>query len=115
MDNLNPFILSLENFISPSIPSQPVSQKAEVNSIDPSNGTYSRIISKRKKSEIELDLVNIAGIIKKDDSYDYLLNMNLLSLTEERMQKLESDIRTNKEKLDSLKIKDVKDIWKEEI
>ena len=41
--------------------------------------------------------------------------MNLLSLTEERMQKLESDIRTNKEKLDSLKIKDVKDIWKEEI
>jgi DNA topoisomerase-2 len=73
------------------------------------------IISKRKKSEIELDLVNIAGIIKKDDSYDYLLNMNLLSLTEERMQKLESDIRTNKEKLDSLKIKDVKDIWKEEI
>ena len=73
------------------------------------------IISKRKKSEIELDLANIAGIIKKDDSYDYLLNMNLLSLTEERMQKLESDIRTNKEKLDSLKIKDVKDIWKEEI
>lgn len=73
------------------------------------------IISKRKKSEIELDLANIAGIIKKDDSYDYLLNMNLLSLTEERMQKLESDIRTNKEKLDSLKIKDIKDIWKEEI
>ena len=73
------------------------------------------IISKRKKSEIELDLVNIAGILKRDNSYDYLLNMNLLSLTEERMQKLEADIRSNKEKLDVLKVKTAKDLWKEEI
>lgn len=73
------------------------------------------IISKRKKSDIENDLTLISGIIKRDNSYDYLLNMNLLSLTEERMQKLEADIRLNKEKLDALKIKDIKDIWKEEI
>lgn len=73
------------------------------------------IISKRKKSEIEKDLANIVEISKKDDSYDYLLNMNLLSLTEERMQKLEADIRANKEKLDALKIKEIKNIWKEEI
>lgn len=72
-------------------------------------------IAKRKKSEIENDLLQIQGIIKKDESFDYLLNMNLLSLTEERMQKLESDIRINKEKLDVLKTKDVKEIWKEEI
>ena len=35
------------------------------------------IINKRKKSEIEDDLVNIPGVIEHSGSYDYLLNMSI--------------------------------------
>lgn len=69
------------------------------------------IISKRKKSDIESDLEKIPGIIQRDSSFDYLLQMNIMSLTEERMTKLENDIRSKKAELDDLKTKDVKDIW----
>ena len=73
------------------------------------------IINKRKKSEIETDLEKIDNIIKRDNSFDYLLQMNILSLTEERMNKLQEDIKIKKETLDSLRLKSPEDIWKEEI
>jgi DNA topoisomerase-2 len=73
------------------------------------------IISKRKKSDIEIDLEKIPNIIKKEDSFDYLLNMNLLSLTEERMKKLEDDIKSKKISLDKLKETEIKDIWIDEL
>jgi len=73
------------------------------------------IINKRKKIDIEKDLESIENIIKKDDSFDYLLNMNILSLTEERMNKLLEDIKIKKFDLDKLKETDIKDIWKDEI
>lgn len=73
------------------------------------------IINKRKKADIEKDLESIENIIKKDDSFDYLLNMNIMSLTEERMNKLLEDIKTKKSDLDKLKETDIKDIWKDEI
>ena len=73
------------------------------------------IINKRKKIDIEKDLESIENIIKKDDSFDYLLNMNIMSLTEERMNKLLEDIKTKKSDLDKLKETDIKDIWKDEI
>ena len=73
------------------------------------------IINKRKKTDIETDLQKIDNIIKKDGSFDYLLQLNILSLTEERMNKLQEDIKTKKESLDSLKLKSPEDIWKEEI
>ena len=61
------------------------------------------VINKRKKSDIENDMDKIENILRKDESFDYLLNMNILSLTEERMEKLLSDIKTKKESLDKLK------------
>ena len=73
------------------------------------------IINKRKKSEIETDLEKIDNIIKRDNSFDYLLQMNILSLTEERMNKLQEDIKIKKDSLDKLKTKTPEDIWKEEI
>ena len=73
------------------------------------------IINKRKKSDIEIDLDKIDNIIKRDDSFDYLLQMNILSLTEERMNKLQEDIKSKKESLDLLKEKTPEQIWKEEI
>ena len=62
-----------------------------------------------------MDLSKIENIIQKDNSFDYLLNMNILSLTEERMNKLQEDIKIKKESLDNLKNKTPKEIWLEEI
>jgi len=73
------------------------------------------IINKRKKDDIVKDLEKIENIIKKDNSYDYLLNLNILSLTEERMNKLQEDIKSKKSELDKLKNTDIKDIWLEEL
>ena len=73
------------------------------------------IINKRKKDDIVKDLEKIDNIIQKDNSFDYLLNMGILSLTEERMNKLQEDIKIKKENLDKLKLKSPEDIWKEEI
>jgi len=73
------------------------------------------VINKRKKSDIENDMDKIENILRKDESFDYLLNMNILSLTEERMEKLLSDIKTKKDSLDKLKNTEIKDIWLQEL
>ena len=72
-------------------------------------------INKRKKSAIIDDLGKIDNVIMKDDSYDYLLNMNIMSLTEERMNKLQDDIKILKTELDALKDTSIEDIWLSEI
>lgn len=73
------------------------------------------LINKRKKTDIEKDLDLIENILKKDNSYDYLLQMNIMSLTEERMSKLEADIKNKKIELDKLQKMSEKEIWVEEI
>ena len=73
------------------------------------------IINKRKKDDIVKDLEKIDNIIQKDNSFDYLLNMGIMSLTEERMNKLQEDIKSKKSELDKLKNTDIKDIWLDEL
>lgn len=73
------------------------------------------IINKRKKNDIVKDLEKNDNILKKDDSYDYLLSMNIVSLTEERMKKLEADIKSNKKELDLIIKKPINKIWLEEL
>ena len=41
--------------------------------------------------------------------------MGILSLTEERMNKLQEDIKSKKSELDKLKNTDIKDIWLDEL
>lgn len=72
-------------------------------------------IAKRKKDDIIKDLNKIEQIVTKDDSYEYLLAMNILSLTEERMNKLEQDIKEKKEQLDTLIKKSVEQLWMDEL
>jgi len=72
-------------------------------------------VNKRKKIDIISDLDKFDKIIKRDNSYDYLLNMNILSLTEEQMYKLETYIRIKKKNLNSLIKKSIEELWKEEI
>jgi DNA topoisomerase-2 len=73
------------------------------------------VVAKRKKADIIKDLDKVKDILTKDDSYDYLLNMNILSLTEERMTKLETDIKLKKSELDTLIKKSIEQLWLEEI
>lgn len=73
------------------------------------------IVAKRKKADIVKDLDKVKDILSKDDSYDYLLNMNILSLTDERMTKLEQDIKAKKSELDTLLKKSIEQLWAEEI
>jgi DNA topoisomerase-2 len=73
------------------------------------------IVSKRKKADIVKDLDKVKDILSKDDSYDYLLNMNIMSLTEERMAKLESDIKQKKSELDQLIKKSIEQLWGDEL
>ena len=73
------------------------------------------IISKRPTSEIIEDLDMIDRIIKVEDSYDYLLNMSVRSLTEERMNKLLQQIKDAKSELDLIKASTIQDMWIKEL
>lgn len=73
------------------------------------------VISKRKKADIEKSLKEIPGIIQRDKSYDYLLNMPIHSLTEERMKRLETTIKELEKSRKVLEKTSVTDIWLSEI
>lgn len=73
------------------------------------------VINKRKKSQIEKELESIENIIKHNDSYDYLLNMSIQSLTEERMERLKSDIEEQKKIHDNLLKSTLEEIWLSEV
>lgn len=72
------------------------------------------IINKRKKDDIIKDLNKVPDILEKD-AYSYLLDMNIISLTKERMDKLKSDIKLKKIDLDILINKSIEQIWSEEL
>jgi DNA topoisomerase-2 len=72
-------------------------------------------VQKIKKIEIENQLNKIEKIIQKEDSYDYLLNMSIHSLTEERMSKLEEQIKNKKLTLDNLNSTSPEATWLSEI
>lgn len=73
------------------------------------------VVNNRKKADVEADLVKMANIIQVDGGYDYLLNMNIMSLTSERMKKLKDAIADKKTELTTLKKLTVGDIWSETI
>lgn len=73
------------------------------------------IVNKRKKADIETDLDSVEPIIQVNDSYDYLLNMPIHSLTEERLEKLTNDIKSKKSELDELNKTTNTVMWLKEI
>ena len=72
-------------------------------------------INKRKKDDIVKDLEKIDNIVKRDDSYDYLLRLPMYSVSSEQIDKISNDIKTKKSELDKLKLTDIKDIWLDEL
>lgn len=73
------------------------------------------IIINKSKNEIENQLDCIDEIIKVDNSYIYLLNMPIHSLTKEKLQSLASEIKATEKLIKDLTAKDVKNIWIDEL
>lgn len=73
------------------------------------------IINKRKKADIIQDLEKIKNIIPKDGSFDYLLQMPILSCTEERLDKLRTEINNLYNEVKRLKNEKPENMWKEEL
>ncbi|EPR78948.1 DNA topoisomerase II [Spraguea lophii 42_110] len=72
------------------------------------------IISKRKRADIEEELVR-KEYKKYDDSYNYLLTQQLLSLTEERILKLQTDKEKLEADFEDLLSMTTKDMWKKDL
>jgi DNA topoisomerase-2 len=72
------------------------------------------VIINRKKYDIIKELVD-KKYDKKDSSYDYLLNMSIISLTEERMKNLNDKIEKSQKYIMELKDKSVENLWLEDI
>jgi len=73
------------------------------------------IITKRPDEDIIKDLENINKIIKKDDSYDYLLQMPIRSMTQKRMESLMKQIKDKKQELDFIKKSSLEEMWIKDI
>lgn len=69
------------------------------------------IINKRATKDVETDLETMDKIIKVNDSYDYLLNMSIRSLTKERMEALMKQIQDKKADLDIVKTQTIEQMW----
>jgi len=72
-------------------------------------------VNKRKKVDIVKDLDKIKDIIQKDNTYDYLLNMSIASLTEERMDKLIELIKEKKKELVKIKAQSLEELWLDDL
>ena len=68
------------------------------------------LIHKRSEDEIYNDM-DSHKYYKKDDSYDYLLNMNIRSFTTDKLDKLNQDVDNLKTNISDLESKTAKDLW----
>ena len=68
------------------------------------------VINKRSEDEIYKDM-NSHKYDKKDESYDYLLNMNIRSFTSEKINKLSSDINELEYNITRLESISEKQLW----
>jgi len=69
------------------------------------------IVSNRTKKQIVVDLEKMDGLVKREDSFDYLLNMSIYSLTTEKMNELREQINGLKVTLDFFKNVSEKELW----
>jgi DNA topoisomerase-2 len=72
-------------------------------------------ITKRPTADIINDIEELEHVIKHNGSYDYLLDMSLRSITQEKADELMNKIKKYYSDLKELKEKTVQDIWLEEL
>ena len=68
------------------------------------------VIQNKKRAEIE-EKIEELKIVKIEDSYNYLLNMSLLSLSNEKLLELKKIYNDKKNEIETLTKTDIKDIW----
>jgi DNA topoisomerase-2 len=73
------------------------------------------IVHKKKYVQIAKQLDGIKGIIRVDDTYDYLLRMAISSLTQEKYTELQAKIKDKKAQYAELKKSTPQEIWLEDI
>lgn len=73
------------------------------------------VINKRKKSDIVSDLDKMDNIHPIDGKYDYLLNMNITSLTYEKMLEIQETLNQTIQDLETHKSKNSSDLWLEDL
>lgn len=73
------------------------------------------IVSKTKKEDVVKQLELIKEIIKIDGTYDYLLRMQISSLTAEMLEDLATQIAKNKAEYTKIKETDVKVMWETDL
>jgi len=73
------------------------------------------VIAKRKKDAIVKDLNKVKNILDKDGSYDYLLNMPIVNLTKEEMDRLDKKIKGSKDQLKELIKTSEEELWKNDL
>ena len=70
------------------------------------------VVFKRKKQDITQDIKKMG--LHEAPNYDYLLNMPLHSLTEEKIEQLEKDYLQQSTEYQKVKAYTIKDIWKQD-
>ena len=73
------------------------------------------IISNKSDEDIVKQLEKNEKIIKVNDSYDFLLNMPMKSITKVQYEKLKETIKALKEELTILKNKTIETLWLEDL
>lgn len=69
------------------------------------------VVNKRRKENIIAQLEKIDKIKPIDGSYDYLLSMNIVSLTHEKLEELKKQIEDGKEEYKKTKDTSIQDMW----
>lgn len=74
-----------------------------------------KLILKNKKRDITESKMEELGLDRIENSYDYLLNMNLLSLTFEKIVELEANIKNKRKEIFELSEKSIESVWLNDI
>jgi DNA topoisomerase-2 len=73
------------------------------------------ILKNKSYEQIEKQLSKIKNIIKYNDSYDYLLNMSMISITKERYMKLKETLKELKTELVKIKSTTPEEMWQNDL
>jgi hypothetical protein len=76
--------------------------------------TNKLIVNRKKKVELESELEEL-GFDKIEDSYNYLTNMSIFQLTEEKFIKLKEEFEDMNKKIKKLQTMTVDTLWTEDI
>lgn len=73
------------------------------------------VVSNKKKEDIIKQLDDIDKIIKVDDTYEYLLRLPISSITKEKIEELNKQIKQKKDEYLKTKNTEIKDMWIEDL